>query len=145
MSATDEAYQICEDIIDDPNENDVAQSYAQAALDQRMSGDALDVQMNYVASNASQRYKKRIARWQGVASTQGYEFGYCQVCGDRDAENAYYGQDEAARGLVCVGCYEDFGGPDECEDCGAVTYEGDTFVRGEREGEFYCNSCLTSL
>jgi hypothetical protein len=145
MSNAHAAYEICEDILADADENEYAKTYAQAALDGQMTDNALDVQMNYVASNATPEYKQRIAQWQGVSTTDGFTFGYCQICGTRNASHAYHGSDADASGLVCIGCYEDFGSPDACDKCGTVTYDGDEFISGELEGNFYCNSCLMTV
>jgi hypothetical protein len=139
------ALAICEDIVNDPSVNDYAKTYAQAALDRGLAGEALDVQMNYVASNAPEEYKRRIAEWQGVDASRGFALGYCQVCGSRDDSDAYHGADETASGLVCVTCYDNYGGPDKCDDCGSVTYEGDSMISGPREGDFLCNACLNAL
>lgn len=139
-----EAYDICKDIISDSDVNDYAKSYAQAALDNNMTGEELRVQMNYVRGNCPQDYKDRINDWLGVDPTEGFRDGYCQVCGTRDDEKAYRGGTDSD-GLVCIGCYEDFGEPDECFECGSVTYEGDSMASGEHEGRFFCNSCLLDL
>lgn len=145
MNDVSEAYEICRDILNDSSETEYAKAYAQEAVNREMTGERLDVQMSYVGSNATAEYKQRIAQWKGLASTDGFAYGYCQICGTRDASAAYHGADTAASGLICIGCYDEFGSPDACSDCGVVTYEGDTFVSGERAGEFYCNTCLLNI
>lgn len=141
MGTAQEAYWICEEIIDDPDADEHAKSYAKAAKDRQMTGRDLDVQMNYIFSNTN-NHKRLVASWLGIDPSEGYQDGCCQICGNRDGEQAYRGQDIDAQGLVCTDCYESYGPPDTCATCGTKTYSGDTMVRGENEGNFFCESCL---
>lgn len=142
MNNPKQAYNILEDILDDAGADPHAQVYAQTAFDRSMKGKELDVQMKYVASNASLEYQERIAVWRGVDITTGYKLGFCQICGDRDDSKAYGGSDESAAMLVCADCYEAYGPPQTCDECATTTYEGDDIIRGPREGDYLCNTCM---
>lgn len=142
---SDAAYTLARRVKNDPDQSEQAREYAKAVEKHQLSGEALEIQLQYIAVNSTDEIKKEVSDILGYMDEDSeFIFGYCQICGTRDNDRAYTGP-TPAHGLVCESCHEEEGDPEPCEECGTETYEGDTFIEGPREGEFYCDSCLLQL
>lgn len=129
------AIKFCKKLVEDDEENTYAKSYAEKAIEMKMSGEQLKVQLRYIGSNIEKEENKESLRdILEIDENKGYMDGYCQICGDREDSNAFREEDSSASGLVCKGCHEEFGDPDICSECGKETYEG-VFMNN---GNFFC-------
>lgn len=112
----DTALKFCEDIIAARDVGQMASSYAAKAIEHDMEGKTLVVQLKYIAANVGSEYESRINDILNV-DTSGFNRGYCQICGERDAH-------AHENGMVCVACFDDVGEPEECARCGDMGYDG---------------------
>lgn len=113
----DSALKLCETVAAADDVGQPARVYASRAVQDDMDGKALVTQLEYIAANVGQEYEQEINELLGV-DTDGFDRGYCQICGTRNEEAAH------ENGMVCIGCYEDVGDPEECVRCGDEGYDG---------------------
>ena len=113
----DAALKLCEEIARADDVTRAARVHAHRAVKNDLSGKSLAAQLGYVAANVGAEYERRINDVLGV-DTGNFDRGYCQVCGTRDDAHAH------ENGMVCTGCFDAAGEPEECARCGDLGYDG---------------------